>query len=937
MKKTFYYLFTLAILSLFIGWSYQPASAAADVISTPLTTITVNSIQDGHDNNATDGVCNTGNVVTVNGVSSPECTLRAAVTTANNVAGTTPVTIGFNILNTNGTCPSTTTAQVITAVTANYNTTPTYNYRGSNYYGSYIITRSYVTIDGYTQCGSAPNSGAVTGNAKIRIEVRGPGTTASYVGIIFKGADYGVVKGLSIYRWGRGLEYHFSNNGHAHGNFFGMKADGTSGSGNTGLRLYYATNTLLGGTTPAERNVTAGLSNDGYLFEDGANYNHVWNSYFGVKQDGVTKLTISRDLLDIQTGAGYNWVGGIITDVNGNPVLDANGRTQADPNKRNIISGGNDDAIELTHTPDTRDNHIVGNWIGLAANGTTPMGNGADGVNIEDNNQYNYVYQNIIVNNASDGVTLWSTSNNEIYDNWIGYNPLHPDPLLRPMPNGTGVSPHGKNGIHILGASENNKIYRNVIAHNVEYGIYLRPEATYTNSYTNCSNRYNSINQNSMFENGHFNGIRLHTRTCFDNANVTGTQNEALAAPTLNAATSNTAVAYATTCAGCLVEVFANQTGDTNAGGGIEGRIYSGSAYANGSGQATVILQGTIPSGYLLTATATNANGSTSQFSSSITVNAPSCPTPPAAPTASISLSGSNVQLSWNPIASIKSFNIYASSEPYFTPAAGNLVANTTNNSYTFNNVASNTYYVIRTVDYCNGESTNSLRLGYFAMTLKPQWNMVAWPLVPSNVDINTIVGTQLPGTSNALTSSQINWWNNATQSYQTSWYCGGDCATVWGAGVANKWLNTNMTVSTQTLPANYGFWVINRSGANQTLRVVGEVATTARTATITSGNWQMLGSTFPVAKGLNNLGFTPYGSTSSATADVVQTWNADTQSYTAAWYCGGAKCESWGAPWANQWLDDNYAVSTLTITPGAGFWYQNRSGSGYTWTNPAP
>ncbi|MBK8430506.1 MAG: hypothetical protein IPL28_04100 [Chloroflexi bacterium] len=61
----------------------------------------------------------------------------------------------------------------------------------------------------------------------------------------------------------------------------------------------------------------------------------------------------ASDQIDIQQGAYANWIGGIILDGQGNPVLDENGRTQADPNKRNIISGGNGDGLEVTHATET--------------------------------------------------------------------------------------------------------------------------------------------------------------------------------------------------------------------------------------------------------------------------------------------------------------------------------------------------------------------------------------------------------------------------------------------------------------------------------------------------------------------------------------------------------------------------------------------------------
>ena len=49
---------------------------------------------------------------------------------------------------------------------------------------------------------------------------------------------------------------------------------------------------------------------------------------------------------------------------------------------------------------------------------------------------------------------------------------------------------------------------------------------------------------------------------------------------------------------------------------------------------------------------------------------------------------------------------------------------------------------------------------------------------------------------------------------------------------------------------------------------------------------------------------------------------------------CIRDRCESWGEPYANHWLANDYSPTDIVIQPGHGFWYQNRH-QAFTWINP--
>src|SRR6185436_17072647 len=58
------------------------------------------------------------------------------------------------------------------------------------------------------------------------------------------------------------------------------------------------------------------------------------------------------------------------------------------PEERNIISGNGAQGVELENTAG---NFVQGNFIGVAADGHTPLGNGAAGVEVCDNASFNLI------------------------------------------------------------------------------------------------------------------------------------------------------------------------------------------------------------------------------------------------------------------------------------------------------------------------------------------------------------------------------------------------------------------------------------------------------------------------------------------------------------------------------------------------------------------
>src|SRR5262249_37713741 len=123
---------------------------------------------------------------------------------------------------------------------------------------------------------------------------------------------------------------------------------------------------------------------------------------------------------------------------------------------RNIISGNATIGIELNGSA-TTNNTVAGNYIGLASNGTTDLGNGSLGIYIHNGASNNTVggftdtpgtgAGNVISGNDSHAIEiLGPVSNTLIAGNLIGLNAA-----------GTATVPNGGSGVFVGNGATNNK------------------------------------------------------------------------------------------------------------------------------------------------------------------------------------------------------------------------------------------------------------------------------------------------------------------------------------------------------------------------------------------------------------------------------------------------------------------------------------------------
>jgi CSLREA domain-containing protein len=519
-------------------------------------TFTVDSLGDAADATR-DGACRTSGGV---------CTLRAAIQEANAHAG--PDAIAFAIGGT-----GVRTIKLTSALPALSDTTgPT-------------------TIDGYTQPGSAPNTASGSSNAQIRIEVAGTGYTDSGLDGLGITSAGNVVSGIAFHNLRRALHLYGSG---ATGNlvtgcFIGTNAAGTAGATTyntigTGVVVEQgAAGNRIGDRSAAGRNVISGNARHGVsLSYEATDRNLVFNNVIGLSPGGDRRLPNLKHGVDVNEGASDNQVGGTFGY------------------QRNVISGNGVDAlddytagVEVSHGTGTTGNQVVGNYIGTTVSGTTGPAhahNSHYGVRIEDGVARTAIAGNVIGNNLRGGIKVDAptTTANRISDNRIGVGTT-----------GTAI-PNGEFGVVVAWMATRTTIGPgNVIANNpvgVEIG---HPDSD-----------GNTITRNSMYANRGL-GIDLEPWTHVNPNDAadgdTGT-NQQLNWPVLK--TVRTTSVAGTACAGCTVELF---LADGAAGAYGEGRTFLTSATAGSAGAFTGTVS--LERGQVVTATATDAAGNTSEFS----------------------------------------------------------------------------------------------------------------------------------------------------------------------------------------------------------------------------------------------------------------------------------------------------------------------------------
>ena len=311
----------------------------------------------------------------------------------------------------------------------------------------------------------------------------------------------------------------------------------------------------------------------------------IQGNQIGTDASGTVAIPNTYGIVDSHSSGGGHVIGGI------------------GPANRNVISGNNKSGIHLQSNGNT----IQGNFIGTNGAGTAALGNGGTGIGVyADNNVIGGPGAgNLISGNGTHGLNINSSphnGNNLVQGNKIGTDITGTNPIPN-MGHGIYYIEGGGSTFGGLGSGEGN-----IIAFNLYAGAFIEGS-------------YQYIVGNQIFSNGG-GGVYINSRSVIsqnsiydnDNIGIWAQGSSATDPPILN---SNNWISGAA-CAGCVVEIFLADPDPTGAG---EGKEFLGSVVATNNGEFSMTLLNGFPFCGQVTATATNSDPRTSQFSENVTVN----------------------------------------------------------------------------------------------------------------------------------------------------------------------------------------------------------------------------------------------------------------------------------------------------------------------------
>src|SRR5205085_531169 len=315
------------------------------------------------------------------------------------------------------------------------------------------------------------------------------------------------------------------------------------------------------------------------------------------------------------------------------------------PDERNLISANTGDGVEIMGTS-ANGNLVQGNLIGTDVTGTQitfnslPTGNGGAGIDIYDGSN-NIVGNsalagtpvstegNVIGGNGADGIEISSGTSGGVGSNGVAGNFIGTDRT------GTLDLANSGDGIHLGGDTQNNYIggtssnLANIIAHNAGVGVSVNSAAMLGHVKKNQQPAQagdpvnNTIRGNSIHDNGGL-GIDLGSVgvTPNDDQDTDTGANQLQNFPVITSATATstntiTGTLNSTPGQAFTIDFYANASCDTSGNG--EGQTYLGSLTTDptdGNGDVSLTSNPTtLASGDVITATATDASGNTSEFS----------------------------------------------------------------------------------------------------------------------------------------------------------------------------------------------------------------------------------------------------------------------------------------------------------------------------------
>jgi parallel beta-helix repeat protein len=457
------------------------------------------------------------------------------------------------------------------------------------------------------------------------------------------------------------------------GNLIGTNVSGDEDLGNEGAGVLGAGDfdAKIGGAAAGERNIISGNAGWGIQLLAGGGASVIERNRIGTNAGGGIRLPNALGGIDMARGAPFDIVANLISGNGGDGVraaaglftsnrvignfigTDASGVSDlgnagngvhllgevggaivvggTTPGDRNVISGNGQNGV--LHESSVR-HDIVGNYIGTDLQGANGIPNDLSGVRLDGSTT---VRGNVVSGNGLDGIELHS-SRNEVRGNLVGTGANGASPLGNSR-HGVSIDGGGAATENTVGGPEGDG---NTIAFNGEHGISIQRASL------------NLVKRNEIFSNGgdgvavievppfgavrntiSENAISSNTGLGIDLGDDRVTPNDPAdgdgGANFLQNFPENIQVsADGTTVTGELhsisdrsytIEVFENTSCDPSGFGEGEGWIGSTDmSTAGGNSSFSILLSSPVAAGSIVTATATDADGNTSEFSPCVEV-----------------------------------------------------------------------------------------------------------------------------------------------------------------------------------------------------------------------------------------------------------------------------------------------------------------------------
>lgn len=478
-----------------------------------------------------------------------------------------------------------------------------------------VIQGNYIGLDvtGLARMGNAERGIKIFGNARGNLI---GGTTAGARNVIADNgnSDFG---GLGIELAGANTTENVVQGNYLGTNFTGLGLFQFNFNRFHGIRIgEQAHDNQIGGSSSGEGNLISGHGT-AISISGGAQFNVVQGNLMGTDATGTAPLSnLGSAVILFGVGTDHNLIGGTVPGA-GN-VISGNGN----PNFTSLTAG----AISISGG--AQFNVVQGNRVGTDATGTAPIPNTGSGVSVAgagtDNNLIGGTAPgagNLISGNNAGISISGGAKSNAVQGNRIGTDAT-----------GTAALPNAGSGVNIVGVgTSNNQIggtvpgAGNVIAHNGLFGVRIKD-----------ANLGNHILGNSIFDNGIL-GIALVTGSLEgaptpndlgpppdSDSGPNDLQNYPVLAASVPGDVDTTVIGALDSTPNTLfrLEFFANPSADQTGFG--EGQFFLGARDVTTDGNGHVdfnfVLPVAIAAGQVISATATDSAGSTSEFSGAVVV-----------------------------------------------------------------------------------------------------------------------------------------------------------------------------------------------------------------------------------------------------------------------------------------------------------------------------